>query len=317
MDVELRNKVSLLTDRFKDFRRNLRWDGELLNHFEALLYGTKEKELDKDKIKEIRKFIKKQSKFNSIFRGEFLKISSILLEDREDYKEVFLSTVSVYNYLVKKDFDKTLKTSFAALMLGMRYKGEKLDSKAEKLVNIKRCLEREGFNEAHDYLSYVNLSILNKSVSEIVNEMKEVNNILKEASIDCGNYLEGFMASLIIGEGEVEERIEKALQIRCNLNSYIFKIPYKSYPLIGLASLIVKNEEEFAKEVRQVYNELMGQKEYKNSIDNNVILMLSMGVVLNKYFEEIRADLIDINISEEINMLLAVEDYAVLSIASL
>ncbi|MGL5151074.1 MAG: DUF4003 family protein [Clostridium sp.] len=317
MDVELSSKVSVLTERFSDLKKSLRWDGEILNHFEALLYGTKEKELNKEKIKEIRTYIKRESKWNSSFRGDFVKIFSVILEDNNEYKEIFRSTKGIYDYLVKGGFLKGSKTAFAALMLSMRYKGEILDKKAEKLINIKNCIKDVCVKNKNDYLSYVNLATLNKEVDVIVKEFTEIKNILLQVRINYGGYIDSFIASLVVGEGDVEDRVEKALRLRGNLNSYIFKIPNKSYPLIGLATLLVKDEEEFAKEVGQVYNDLKCKKEYSSSIDSNVTLMISIALILNKYFEEIRADLIDINISEEINMLLSIEEYAVLSIASL
>ena len=53
MDVELRSKVDLLSDNYNDIRKALRWDGNLLNHFEALLYVRTDKEFSLEKIKEV------------------------------------------------------------------------------------------------------------------------------------------------------------------------------------------------------------------------------------------------------------------------
>lgn len=317
MDVELRNKVKVLTENFKEIRQALRWDGILINHLEALIYGTKEKELDKDKIKEIRNYIKKESSWNSHFRGEFQKIFSILLDDREDYKLIYKETKKIYSHLLAKGFKKEDKTSFAALMLSMRYSGEELRKKADKLVEIKEQMETLNVGSLNDYMSYANLATTNKKIETIKDEVEKIYKIIDETAVDCGQYKESFALSIALGEGNITSRIERALKIRCNLQSNSMKPPYKAYPLIGLSSLIVKDEELFCSEVLDVYTLLKEEKYYKKFLDDNLILVISLGVVLNKYFEEIRADLIDINISEEINIVYAVEDYTALSIASL
>lgn len=317
MDVELKSKVKTLTENFKEIKSALRWDGVVINHLEALIYGTKEKEFNKDKIKEIRNYIKSESTWNSPFRGEFQKIFSVLLDDREDYKLVYKETKKIYFHLLAKGFKKEDKTSFAALMLAMRYNGEELREKADKLIEIKSLVEELNLSYESDYMSYANLATTNKSIETIKDEIENIYKVIEETAVDCGQYKEGFALSIALGEGNITSRIERALNIRCNLQSYSMKPPYKAYPLIGLSSLIVKDEELFCKEVLEVYTSLKEEKHYKKSLDDNLMLVISLGVVLNKYFEEIRADLMDINISEEINIVYAVEDYTALSIASL
>ncbi|WP_368259977.1 DUF4003 family protein, partial [Clostridium paraputrificum] len=81
MDVELRSKVDLLSDNYNDIRKALRWDGNLLNHFEALLYVRTDKEFSLEKIKEVRKYLDSR-KLPYPFKGVFNKICSIMLDDR-------------------------------------------------------------------------------------------------------------------------------------------------------------------------------------------------------------------------------------------
>lgn len=318
MDVELRGKVDLLTENYKEIKKSLRWDGDILNHYEALIYGTTEKELNLERIKEIRRYIKDKKNVNNVLKGKFLKIFSLLLGEREDYKVVFKETTNLFEHLVSVGFVENIRTAFAALILAQRFKGENLEQRVTRLINIKQTLEEENQINFHkgDYLSYANLAILNKEVGDINKDFILVHEKIKEAGLNIKKSSEGFTTALILDDSSTTEKIERALSIRCNIKSELFELPEKCYPLIGLATLIVKDEEGFAREVKEVYNLLKGRKGYGHFMDNNIRMLISIGVILNKYVEEIRADLIDVNISEEINMLLALEEFTVFSLVS-
>ena len=136
MDIELRSKVDLLSENYKEIKKELKTDGDLLNHFEALLYGLTDRYLNIDKIKEIRQYIKSK-KLNSGIKENFEKIFSIMLDNREDYSEVYDNTLSLYSFLISKGFNNTNKTIFAAFILSKRFKGEELNRRVLKLIKIK------------------------------------------------------------------------------------------------------------------------------------------------------------------------------------
>ena len=181
MDIELRNKVNLLSENYKEIKKQLRSDGDLFNHFEALLYGLTDKKLDLEKINEIREYIKSK-KTNSIFKGNFLKIFSILMDNREDYKEVYKNTIIVYDFLVSKGFTYSNETVFASFILSKRFQEEELNYRVNKLIEIKELL---GSNE---YISCANLAAGNKDIKTIEKEFNEV----KEVETNQGHWTGNF-----------------------------------------------------------------------------------------------------------------------------
>ena len=206
MDIELRNKVNLLSENYKEIKKQLRSDGDLFNHFEALLYGLTDKKLDLEKINEIREYIKSK-KTNSIFKGNFLKIFSILMDNREDYKEVYKNTIIVYDFLVSKGFTYSNETVFASFILSKRFQEEELNYRVNKLIEIKELL---GSNE---YISCANLAAGNKDIKTIEKEFNEV----KQTMISLGYFYdcekENFILTLISNEGNLKERTKKAINI--------------------------------------------------------------------------------------------------------
>lgn len=310
MDIELRSKVDLLSENYKEIKKELRTDGDLLNHFEALLYGLTDRYLNVDKIKEIRQYIKGKKAGLGI-KGNFEKIFSIMLDNREDYSEVYENTLSVYKFLISKGFNNTNKTIFAALILSKRFKGEELDRRVLKLFKIKDSLN------SNDYLSCANLATTNKEIYEIKEEVFTVRKKLKSYKFNYNSNDESFILSLLLDNDDLERRTEMAVNIVKEMEKVFSIVPTKTLPLLGLATLLIEDEKVFITEIKDVYLALKETKGYKFFVSKEFRLILSLGVVINKYAEEVKADLIDININDEINILLALEEQTVFSIACL
>lgn len=310
MDIELKNKVNLLSENYKEIKKQLRSDGDLYNHFEALLYGLTDKELDLEKINEIREYIKNK-KTNSIFKGNFLKIFSILMDNRDDYKEVYKDTIVVYDFLVSKGFTHSNETVFASFILSKRFKEEELNYRVNKLIEIKELL---GSNE---YISCANLAAGNKDIKTIEKEFNEVKQIMASLgySYDCEK--ENFVLTLISNEGNLKERTKKAINILKEIEEEYLINSLNFLSLIAIASLFTSCEKSFISEFNDVYNMLKETKGYKFFISKEVRIIISLCVVINKYAEEMKADLIDININDEISILLVLEEQTAISIASI
>lgn len=308
MDVELRSKVDLLSDNYNDIRKALRWDGNLLNHFEALLYVRTDKEFSLEKIKEVRKYLDSR-KLPYPFKGVFNKICSIMLDDRDDYVQVFNNTLYVYERLIQNGFKGNEKAAFASLMLAKRFFGKELDNRINRIIDINSSLKD------NDYISYANLSCTNRSVDRIRKELTEIENILKVTGRESSVDIKSFSTLLMIDEDNVETKVEKALNIMCNIKSELFEIPDKAYPLLGLATMLVEDPESFCVELKDIYNSLKNTKEYRYFMHRDLRIIISLGLLLNKYVEELKADLIDINVSDEINVFLALEECTVFSLS--
>ena len=308
MDVELRSKVDLLSDNYNDIRKALRWDGNLLNHFEALLYVRTDKEFSLEKIKEVRKYLDSR-KLPYPFKGVFNKICSIMLDDRDHYVQVFNNTLYVYERLIQNGFKGNEKAAFASLMLAKRFFGKELDNRINRIIDINSSLKD------NDYISYANLSCTNRSVDRIRKELTEIENILKVTGRESSVDIKSFSTLLMIDEDNVETKVEKALNIMCNIKSELFEIPDKAYPLLGLATMLVEDPESFCVELKDIYNSLKNTKKYRYFMNRDLRIMISLGLLLNKYVEELKADLIDINVSDEINVFLALEECTVFSLS--
>ena len=275
-----------------------------------MLYGLTDRYLNIDKIKEIRQYIKSK-KLNCGIKENFEKIFSIMLDNREDYSEVYDNTLSLYSFLISKGFNNTNKTIFAAFILSKRFKGEELNRRVLKLIKIKDSLN------SSDYLSCANLATTNKEIYEIKKEVFKVREKLKDLNFNWESNNDSFILSLLLDNDNLERRTEMAVNIAKEVKKVFSVAPTKILPLLGLATLLIEDEKIFITEIKDVYLALKKTKGYKFFVSKEFRLILSLSVVINKYAEEVKADLIDININDEINILLALEEQTVFSIACL
>jgi len=308
MDIDLRNKVNLLSDNNKEIKKVFRWDGKIVNLVEGLLYDRTDKEFDLKKIKIMRKKLKK-SKYP--FTNLSINLFTLLVEENKDFYQVFKDTYSAYEHLLSKDFAKGDKLAFASFIIAKRYSGQDLSDRIEKLVQIRRRFSGD------DYVGYANLTVTSKSVDEILNEFKLIKEKIDEAGIYEVYDPTSLALSLAAQHNDIKEKVEKALSILCNIKSEIFTIPSKAYPLVGLSNIVVKDPEEFSKELADVFNILNEKKYFKYFIKKENKIVFALGVILNKYVEEVRADLIDVESKDKKYLLLAIEEYMVFSLTYL
>ena len=308
IDIDMRNKVNLLSDNNREIKKVFRWDGKIVNLLEGLLYDRTDKEFDFRKIKEMRKHLKKSK---SHFTNLSINIFTLLMEENKDFNQVFQSTNSAYYHLVSKNFAKGDKLAFASFIMAKRYSGQELSDRIDKLIEIKNSFLGD------DYVGYANLAVSNKSLDTIIEEFKLIKERIDEARISDLCDSSALALSLVMQHNDINEKVEKALSILCNIKSEMFSIPFKAYPLVGLSNIVVKDPENFSKELSDVFNILNEKKYFKYFIKKENKIVFALGVILNKYVEEVRADLIDVEIKDEKYLLLAIEEYIVFSLTSL
>ena len=114
MEKLLEDRIYMTIENYRNAKMNLRNDGDLINHFAALIFTHYEKEIPYYRVKEIRKYIKASSSRVSSFRGDMLYILSLLiaLEDKNE-KELISDIYEVEEILkdpIIKEFEYLTKS---------------------------------------------------------------------------------------------------------------------------------------------------------------------------------------------------------------
>ncbi len=316
MDIELKEKVRNFIELNNEFKKNLRWDGKELNSLASLIANGSYEGVNEARVKKIRKYIRKNTKFNSKFRGEFNKVFSILMNARKDYEEVFLNTKYINQSLIERGFKDNKQALYAAFLLSKKFKGDELEEKLNKLFEIKEVINQNQYDffMKEDYIVYVYLTDIDKEIYEIADDIKKIDSKIKSINLKEVNSLDCFYLSLLITNSDIDKKIEKTLNIRCNLiDNYKF-IEGDVYPLIGLASSFIRDDEVFSREVCNIYNMLREKNNFNNKgMSEKSIFKISLCIVLMRYLEYIKGDIIDLGEEEVDDIVYIIEEYIAFS----
>lgn len=317
MDIELKEKVRIFIELNNEFKKNLRWDGKELNCLTSLVANGSYEGVNEARIKEIRKYIRKNTKFNSKFRGEFKNVFSILMNGRKDYKEVFLNTKYINSSLIDRGFKDNKETLYTAFLLSKKFNSDELEEKLNRLFEIKETISNHQYDffMKEDYIAYVYLTAIDKEINDIVTEIKNIDLKIKDINLKEVSSLDSFYLSLLITNSDIDKKIEKTLNIRCNLIENYSFIEEDVYPLIGLASSFVRDDEVFSREVCNIYNMLKEKKNFNSKgMSQKSIFKISLCIVLMRYLEYIKGDIIDVDTEEEDDLIYVIEEYIAFSI---
>lgn len=311
LDIELRSKVDLFSENYKEIRRALRWDGKRINVIGALLNSRTDKEIDFEKLKKIRKYLEVNSNKGYSFSKKFNNMISLLIYDSKDYKKVYEDAITIYEHLTSKGFLENETTLFSSFMLSNRFYGQELENRIIKTIDIKNTFKGD------NYTNYALLAIGDKPIDTIINEFNIISDNIKQV----GNYNEeinnNLTFSLILEDKDVVKKVEKALDILCNIKSEIGMLKSDVYFMLGLSSTLIKNPMNFSKEIKDVYDKLNKKRFFKYFMNKDMKIMISIGIVLNMYIEEAKVDLIDISFSDKINIYLALEECLAFTICAI
>ena len=310
MDIELRGKVDLLTENYREVRRYFRWDGKKLNILEALLYSRTGQDVEFFKVKEIRNFIKSDKANKNVFNRRFLNRFSLLYDVNKDYKKEYENIKNVYEFLISKGFDENEDTVLSAFVLVKRYTGLELQNRVNKLIDIKNNYKKD------KSIDYTLLATLDKDIQKIKSEVDKIKYFINRIDRKDKELFNTLIVQLILDDREVSENIDRISRIVDEIEKRIIPVSNNLFPMIGVTNLIIEDIDGFIKELEYVYNEMKNRKIFKYFLSKDIKLMFSMAIILDKYLEEIRADLIDLNEEAEINTLLVLEECIVFSICS-
>lgn len=310
MDIELRGKVDLLTENYREVRRYFRWDGKKLNILEALLYSRTGQDVEFFKVKEIRNFIKSDKANKNVFNRRFLNRFSLLYDVNKDYKKEYENIKNVYEFLISKGFDENEDTVLSAFVLIKRYTGLELQNRVNKLIDIKNNYKKD------KSIDYTLLATLDKDIQKIKSEVDKIKYFINRIDRKDKELFNTLIVQLMLDDREVSENIDRISRIVDEIEKRIIPVSNNLFPMIGVTNLIVEDIDGFIKELEYVYNEMKNRKIFKYFLSKDIKLMFSMAIILDKYLEEIRADLIDLNEEAEINTLLVLEECIVFSICS-
>ncbi len=301
MDIELKSKVDIFNETYKEVRKSFFLDGKKLNTIKALSSVFEGSYLDRDNIIEIRKYIYK-AKLN-LFAIKYSKfISQFLCEDK-DYKKYFKTSKDIYEHLRMAGFGKNKITLAISMLLSKRYNEDKLNDFLEKIADLKKEIKLS----RDDY--YILLLLAKGDAKKIKCELNDTKKAI-QAVDGYGDKVSTLLAlSLLVGDEDINTKVENAFFLICNIKGEIGKVSENSFIFIGLASLIIEDSELFSKELKEVYSLLVKSN---RSFNKDRLVLLSLSILIGRYIEEAEAGVTNSKVDNK--CLKIIQDYIIFSL---
>ena len=238
MDKFLVDRIHMTVENYILAKEELRNDGDIINHFAALVFSHYEKEIPVERIKEIRKNIKSATTMMSPFRGDTLNILSLLIGtvDNDNEQELIEDMYETMEMLEEQGF---LSGSYLALTAFTISKYCKYKDKKEIIKKIKELyiILKEKYSNItsdDDYLLCTLWVINNIQADTIDDFIENIFDHIADSHIRSKNGVQGLANAIILNgsSGEMYRTMEFMLQ----LQKRNIKIANQFLPLLGVVT---------------------------------------------------------------------------------
>lgn len=297
MNNRIKEVCDITIKNYKYAMQNLRYDGDYINHFSALLNGYHKNKIPVDKVKEIRTFIKKSTSKMSVFRGDMLYILSFLIANQE--KENFQITNGVldtFNLLVEEGFKECEYLTLVSYSIVKYCDHENRCIIIKRMKNIFNIIKQKYGNltKEDDYLLCALLAISGAKFDCMTEYMEFIFNYIKDLKLFSNNGVQGLTNSILLNSNE--NAADKASQLVKALEKNDIKIGNQFLQLLGVL-VGEENINESIGLIKQTIEYLCTEEsEYNFYIDKDFRNMIAFVIVFMdnrdkemKYVDELMA----------------------------
>lgn len=297
MDKKVKDVCDYTVESYRYAIRNLRYDGDYINHFSALINGYYNKKIIYEDVKKVRLYIKNNTSKMSMFRGDMLYILSFLIcLSENDNIEMCDSIIETFDMFLEERFKESEYLVLSAFSI-VRY-----INKSDRLITIKRAKhifniikQRYGnLTKDDDYLLCTLIAINGLELEYMTEYMDFIFNYMHNLKLFSNNGIQCLTNSILLNNNEnTPDRISKLLVA---LEDNELKIGYQFLQLFGV---MVENQdiEKSIFDMKEIIEYLCDEEsEYNFYIDKDfrnmiafVIAFKESSEIENKYVDELLA----------------------------
>ena len=318
MNDLLKKKVDLMVENYYELKSAFKWEAGLVHHFGAMINSTRERTVDKDKIEEIKRYIKLETKWSSYFRGVNSYIIANILCFEENYKQFFQNMLEVYDYMKTIGFKNSHYLPLAAYTLVKEVPRDQWNYRIKRMKAFYDSMKRNHFwlTSYDDYVFAVVLATTNLDVEETSQKIERCYSILNKEGFYKGNDLQTLSHILALGEEDVEEKCMKAIKLNQALSNKDCKLKYNGLAILGVLTLMTTDIDKMAYEIKEVYEYLYEKDGYGLwSLDKSMRTVLSASLVSDFYVEGIKSGILQVTLGNSINAIIIAQQQAAIAAA--
>lgn len=279
----MENKIKRICDKtvynYKISKEELRYDGDYINHFAAIIYGSREEDIPIKKVKEIRSCVKKETSRISSFRGDILYIVSFLIALEENVEKFVSDMLSTYEKLRELEFRDSPYLVLASYSIVKYVEPELRFSRIIKMREIYGVIREKYKNVTNheDYLECALLAIneideafMTSFMGEMFNEFSKIENLSK-------NSIQALSMTMMLNSNKSAHFDIKKLLL--GINKKGMRIGRQFLPLLG-SSYQSTETSEFISEINEVIDYLCGEEaEYEFYMDKGFRFFIAMALL--------------------------------------
>lgn len=320
MEELVKEKLDTLIELFQQVSTQFKWEQTLTNHFTALTYTLNKKDFDKEKIENMRKYIKKTTGIFSYYRGTSLIILSTLLACQYDNPEQKFDKILDYNKRMKEvGFKNSMYLPIANYALLSTCKEELIDIRINKAIEIYKEMRRNHpwLTSGDDYPLAVLLADSDISVNNIIENMEQCYELLNENGFRKNNGLQFLSHILGFRQENNKVKVLRCKDIYDKLKENKMKVYSGGYAVIGFLSILGEGAYEAVDAVIEVVKILQSTKKYK-WLEKETHLFTAAALVSDIYIDAMKnqKELIQTSIGISIEALIAAQTAAAIAAAS-
>ncbi len=316
MNIELKEKVNLMVENYKELKGNFKWDTSLLKHFCAMMHATRGEKVNIDRIKEIKKYIKEETGLTSDYRGNNLLIIATLLCFEEDYKSFFKNMVDIHEKMRQYGFRKSQYLPLATYTMVKDVPEDQWNHKFQRMDEFYRSMKENHFwlTSTDDYVFAAVLATTDLDVKETMGKVEECYKALNQEGFWKGNDLQTLSHIMALGEESAYEKCKKANSLYNKLKDEKCKLKYSGLATLGVITLIAENENEIVKEIKEV-NDFICEKDGYGmwSLDKSMRIILSANLVCDFYIDEMKKGVLKVALANSINAIIIAQEQAAIA----
>lgn len=315
MKVEYEKKIKGMMMNFETLRTAFKWDHDLVSHLIALNCAMKGKELDVQRIKDTKAYIKRETGVFSPFRGSMgYAVSGLLSAGEKEPFEAVASMITNEKILKSAGFKYSSYLPTALYALENVYDGGDVTSYAKKAIAVYREMK-----ENHPFLTSGDdyaLAILLANTDHSPNVLEEYYQMLNQQGFKKGNGLQMLSHILAFSDRNIRDTVARCEKVFTFLNGHSYKVYGDYYPAIGVISLLDGEHDEILNDLLEVLNFIKKQKRYK-WLGKGMNLLIASALITSEYIDNQSDDtLVSTTLSISIEAIIAAQQAAMITAIS-
>lgn len=278
MEKGLMKICDLVIKNYTKLKEELRFDGDVLNHFGALSYADIY-EIPISKIKSIRKTIKNKTSRMSYFRGDTLYMISFLISKESNVDEYIDCMIEVYNKMIEAKFEESVHLVLSSYAIVKHSSKKNWKKNIEDTMEIYKEMKSKykDITNCDDYLECTLLALngidKEKSVSYMDNKFNQVVSL----NLFSKNSVQGLTLALMLNTNKPE--FNEILDLLKEFERKDIKIGHQVLGLLGILSSYQDNT-KYVETVKEVIEYISSEEyEYEFYIDKSFRAFIALSIV--------------------------------------